>query len=135
MEEQPLVGGIANVGKVVRVGQHVLRPPTQYTASVHAFLRGLHRAGFVGVPLPVAVDDDGRERLVFIEGDVPRTPYPVWSQTDTALASIARLLRQMHDAARAFDCRDLTWSHALSDPAGGTIVCHNDLEPSNIVFR
>ena len=23
----------------------------------------------------------------------------------------------------------------LSDPAGGTIVCHNDVEPSNIVFR
>jgi hypothetical protein len=79
MEERPLVGGIANVGKVVRVGQHVLRPPTGHTASIHAFLRALDRAGFVGAPLPVGIDDDGRERVAFIEGDVPLTPYPTWS--------------------------------------------------------
>ena len=135
MDEQPLAGGIANAGKVVRVGQHVLRSSSARTPSIHAFLRALRRAGFVGAPVPVGIDDDGRERLVFIEGDVPLTPYPAWSQTDTALASVARLLRQMHDAARTFDSRGHTWSDALSDPAGGTIVCHNDLEPSNIVFR
>lgn len=135
MPEEPLAGGIANAGRVVRVGQQVLRPPTPHTASIHAFLRALHEAGFRGAPVPVGIGDDGRERLVFIEGDVPLTPYPAWSQTDTALASIARLLRQMHDAAPIFDPRDHTWSDALSDPAGGVIVCHNDLEPSNIVFR
>jgi hypothetical protein len=135
VDEQPLVGGIANVGKVVRVGQQVLRPPSVHTASIHAFLRALHHAGFVGAPLPAGIDDDGRERLAFIEGDVPLTPYPDWSQSDTALASIARLLRRMHDAARSFDHRGHTWNDALSDPAGGPIVCHNDLEPSNIVFR
>jgi aminoglycoside phosphotransferase (APT) family kinase protein len=113
----------------------VLRPPTAHTASIHAFLGALDRAGFVGAPLPVGIDDDGRERLSFIEGDVPLTPYPAWSQTDAALASIARLLRRLHDAARTFDHRAHTWSDALSDPAGGAIVCHNDLEPSNIVFR
>lgn len=135
MEEQPLAGGVANAGKVVRDGQHVLRPATAHTASIHAFLRALHQAGFVGAPLPVGIDDDGRERLSFIEGDVPLTPYPAWSQTETALASIARLMRQMHDAAQTFDPRDHIWSDAGSDPAGGTIVCHNDLEPSNVVFR
>jgi thiamine kinase-like enzyme len=41
----------------------------------------------------------------------------------------------MHEAACAFDGRSHTWNDALSDPAGGTIVCHNDLEPSNVVFR
>lgn len=135
MAEQRLHGGIANAGQVVRIGPHVLRPSTPHSVSIHAFLRALHRAGFDGVPLPVGIDEDGRERLSFIDGDVPLTPYPAWSQTDTALASIARLLRQMHDAAHNFDHRDHTWSDALSDPAGGTIVCHNDLEPSNIVFR
>lgn len=135
MEEEPLVGGIANAGKVVRVGKHLLRPQTEHTASIHAFLRALHRAGFVGAPLPIGIDIDGRERLLFIEGDVPLTPYPAWSQSDAALVSIARLLRQMHDAACNFDHREHTWSDALSDPAGGPIVCHNDLEPSNIVFR
>lgn len=93
------------------------------------------QTGFKGAPLPVGIDDDGRERLVFIKGDVPLVPYPDWSQSDTALASIARLLRGLHDAARGFDPRVLTWDDALADPAGGAVVCHNDLEPSNIVFR
>jgi aminoglycoside phosphotransferase (APT) family kinase protein len=45
------------------------------------------------------------------------------------------LLRGFHDAAAAFDPHGLSWSDALSDPTGGSIVCHNDLELSNIVFR
>ena len=92
-------------------------------------------AGFEGASLPVGVDLDGRERLVFIEGDVPVPPYPDWSQSDAALASVARLLRSLHDAARSFDPRGLAWSDRLADPAGGTVVCHNDLELSNVVFR
>jgi thiamine kinase-like enzyme len=83
----------------------------------------------------VGIDEDGRERLVFIDGEVPVAPYPDWSQSGAALASIARLLRGLHDAARGFDPRGLTWNDALADPAGGTLVCHNDVEPSNVVFR
>jgi len=85
--------------------------------------------------LPVGIDDDGRERLEFIGGDVPIPPYPEWSQSDTALASIARLLRGLHDAARGFDARGCTWNDGLADPAGGTLVCHNDVCPENVVFR
>jgi hypothetical protein len=68
----------------------------------------------------------GRERLVFIDGEVPVAPYPDWSQSDTALASIARLLRGLHDAARRFDPQGLTWDDALVDPAGGTLACHHE---------
>ncbi len=95
----------------------------------------MRRAGFTGAPLPAGIDDDGRERLEFIEGEVPHAPYPEWSQRDAALASVARLLRGLHDAARGFDPRGLTWNDALADPAGGTVVCHNDVELSNVVFR
>jgi len=133
--EHELEGGITNAGRVVRVGPHVLRPSSQHTGSIHAFLRAVRHAGFQGAPTPVGVDEDGRERLVFIDGEVPVPPYPAWSQTDTALASIARLLRGLHDAARGFDPRGLTWADGLADPAGGTLVCHNDVEPSNVVFR
>jgi Ser/Thr protein kinase RdoA (MazF antagonist) len=103
--------------------------------SIHAFLRAVRHAGFEGAPLPVGIDEDGRERLVFIDGEVPVPPYPDWSQSDTALASVARLLRRLHDAARGFDAQGLTWDHSLADPAGGTIVCHNDVCPENVVFR
>ena len=135
MTEQQLDGGIANAGQVVRVGPHVLRPSSPHSGSIHAFLRAVRHAGFEGASSPVGIDEDGRERLVFIDGEVPVAPYPDWSQSDTALASIARLLRGLHDAARGFDPQGLTWDDSLADPAGGTLVCHNDVEPSNVVFR
>lgn len=135
MTEQPLEGGIANAGRVVRVGPHVLRPSSPHTGSVHTFLRAVGEAGFRGAAMPVGIDEDGRERLAFIDGEVPVPPYPPWSQSDTALASIARLLRGLHAAARGFDPQGLTWNDALADPAGGTLVCHNDVELSNVVFR
>jgi ribosomal-protein-alanine N-acetyltransferase len=28
-----------------------------------------------------------------------------------------------------------SWDNSLADLAGGTLVCHNDVEPSNVVFR
>jgi aminoglycoside phosphotransferase (APT) family kinase protein len=133
--EEQLEGGISNAGRVVRVGGQVLRPATEHTGSIHRFLRAVRDAGFDGVPEPIGVDRDGRERLTFVEGDVPLVPYPEWSQTDAALASVARLLRRLHDAAEHFDPRELTWDEALADPAGGTLVVHNDVEPANVVFR
>ena len=135
MVEEQLGGGIANAGLVVRVGPHVLRPSSPHSGSIHAFLRAVRHAGFEGAPSPIGIDDDGRERLVFIDGEVPVPPYPGWSQSDTALASIARLLRGLHDAARGFDAQGLTWEDSLADPAGGTLVCHNDVCPENVVFR
>lgn len=135
MAEERLDGGTTNAGRVVRVGPHVLRPASPHVASIHTFLRAVRHAGFEGAPAPVGVDDDGRERLVFIDGDVPLVPYPLWAQSDAALASIARLLRRLHHAAHDFDASDLSWNDALADPDGGTIICHNDTELSNIVFR
>jgi len=95
----------------------------------------VRQAGFEGASSPVSIDEDGRERLLFIDGEVPAPPYPYWSQSETALASIVRLLRGLHDAARGFDSQGLTWNDALADPMGGTLVCHNDVELSNVVFR
>jgi phosphotransferase family enzyme len=133
--EETLDGGIAHAGEVVRVGAHVLRPSSPHSGSVHSFLRAVRQAGFEGAPSPVGIDEDGRERLVFIDGEVPVAPYPDWSQSDIALASIARLLRGLHDAARGFDPQGLSWDDTLADPVGGSMVCHNDVELSNVVFR
>ncbi len=95
MDEQQLEGGIANAGRVVRVGPHVLRPASAHSDSIHAFLRAVREAGFEGASLPAGIDDDGRERLMFIEGEVPLAPYPDWSQSDAALGV------RRHAAARA----------------------------------
>jgi hypothetical protein len=136
VEEQVLAGGVANAGAVVRMGDHVLRPSNPNTASIHRFLTAVADAGFEGASVPVGVDDDGRERLRFIEGDVAVVPFPEWFQDDDVLASIAVLMRRMHEAARAFDpSGPWTWSDEMADPEGGPIVCHNDLCPENVVFR
>jgi phosphotransferase family enzyme len=135
MEEQELAGGVANAGKVVRAGEHVLRPSNPHSRSVHMFLSALRDAGFYGASSPVGIDEDGRERLEFIEGDVPVPDYPDWAQSDAALESTTALLARFHDASRAFDPTGLSWSTELADPAGGPIVCHNDVCLENVVFR
>ena len=72
---------------------------------------------------------------MFIEGEVPISPYPDWSQWDRALVSTVELLRGFHDAAKGFDPQGLTWNDSLADPAGGTVVCHNDVCLENVVFH
>jgi len=131
---QVLAGGVANAGAVARMGAHVLRPSNRHSGSVHRFLSALRQAGFEGASVPVGIDD-GQERLVYIEGDVPVPPYPAWAQADGTLATVAALLRRFHDAARGVDVGGLTWSKEMADPLGGPIVCHNDVCLENVVFR
>lgn len=135
VDEEVLAGGVANAGAVTRAGEFVLRPSNPHIGSIHRFLSALRTAGFEGASLPVGVDGDGRERLIFIDGDVPLPPYPAWVQTDTALGSVATLMRRFHDAARSFDPVACTWSGELADPYGGPVVCHNDVCLENVVFR
>jgi hypothetical protein len=73
--------------------------------------------------------------LVFIEGDVPVPPFPEWAQSDDTLVSIAQLVRQFHDASAQLAVGDGPWSDELADPAGGSMICHNDVCLENVVFR
>jgi hypothetical protein len=133
-DEEQLAGGVANAGRVTRVGDVVLRPSNPHSTSIHGFLTRLRAAGFDGASRPLGIGADGRERLEFIEGDVPIPPYPAWSQADTALASITDLVRRFHDASGAVDPAG-TWSAEMADPAGGACICHNDVCLENVVFR
>jgi len=135
MDEVVLQGGVANAGAVVRQGDHVLRPSNQHSATIHGVLQALRSQGFDGASSPVGIDDDGRERLEFIDGDVPLPPYPEWVRTDEALVSIAVLIRRMHDASVGVDLATGTWSVEMADPLGGPVLCHNDVCLENVVFR
>jgi thiamine kinase-like enzyme len=95
----------------------------------------LRDEGFDGASRPVGVDPDGRERLEFIAGEVAVPPYPKWAQQDDALASLAELVRRFHDASRRIDVAGLDFSEEMADPAGGALVCHNDVCLENVVFR
>lgn len=136
VEREVLQGGVANAGAVVREGAYVLRPSNPHSEVIHALFRHVRAAGFDGVPEPVGIDPDGRERLVFIPGETAWPPFPAWCQTDAALGSIAELLARFHAAARDSAApMGATWNRELADPAGGSVICHNDVCVENVVFR
>ncbi|UUU26178.1 phosphotransferase [Streptomyces sp. DSM 40750] len=133
---EALAGGTVNAGEVFRRGSLVDRPAPPTAPALHTHLRALRRHGFEGAPLPVGLTADGREQLTFVPGDVALPPFPPWALTETALASVGRLLRRLHEAsaAVAVDLR-AEWPRDLADPEGGTMLCHNDVCPDNVVFR
>ncbi|MBI2705800.1 MAG: phosphotransferase [Actinobacteria bacterium] len=133
-----LLGGVGNAGAVVRIGANVLRPTSEHSPAIHALLRHLEAAGFGGAPRLLGVEADGRERLGFIDGEVPLPPFPDWSLAGAVLASIAALLRRFHDATTRFVVpAGASWSAELADPAPGNepVLCHNDVCLENVVFR
>ncbi|KDN87292.1 aminoglycoside phosphotransferase family protein [Kitasatospora cheerisanensis] len=136
MDEEQLTGGLANAGAVVRRGAVVERPAPPQVAALHGFLTALRSGGFAGAPLPVGEPAGGREQLEFLPGDVAVLPYPEWALGEEALVSVGRLLRRWHRAAARtpFDGR-AGWSRELADPAGGPLLCHNDVCVENVVFR
>jgi hypothetical protein len=133
MRETPLDGGYTNAGLVVRVDDTVRRPVSG--PATHALLRHLERVGFDGAPRLLGVDEQGREALSFIPGRAAILPYEPWALTDEALVSVAELLRRYHDAVRSFDPAGLDWPVALPAAYRGGVICHNDPNLDNVVFR
>jgi len=133
--EIPLYGGISNHGLVVRVADTVHRPTRPHAPATHALLRHLEDVGFAGAPRFLGIDEQGREILSFISGEAVIRPYPTWAMTDSALGSVADLLRGYHDAVASFDPDRHAWG-PLVPPAFRTgLVSHNDPNLDNVVFR
>ncbi|MFD3911627.1 phosphotransferase [Streptomyces sp. NPDC058603] len=133
---EALVGGMVNAGAVFRRGALVERPAPRTARALHTHLRALEEHGFDAAPTPVRLTEDGREQLTFIPGDVALPPFPRWVMTETALRSVGSLLRRLHDACTAIGVdAGAAWPRDLADPEGGTMLCHNDICPDNVVFR
>lgn len=133
--EVELVGGTANRGQVVRVGDTVRRPERPSSPAVHALLEHLAGIGFDGAPRFLGIDESGREVLSFIPGETVLPPYPAWSMTDAALTSVARLLYRYHEAVAGFDPSGHEWVEPVPAAYAGKLVSHNDPNLDNVVFR
>jgi aminoglycoside phosphotransferase (APT) family kinase protein len=120
-EEIPLLGGCRTAG-VVRVGDTVRRPTGPRSPFVHDLLRHLEAVDFAAAPRLLGVDEQGREVLSFVEGEVPheRAGHGL---SDARLANAAALIRRLHDATEG--------SHLAAD---AEVVAHNELGPHNTVF-
>lgn len=130
-----LTGGTSNNGLVVRVADTVRRPQTRASPAVHALLLHLQEEGFEGAPRFLGEDEDGREVLSYVEGDVPTSPFPAWATTDEALESVADLMHRYHRAVAGFDPDDRVWGSDVPRAYRGGLVGHNDPSPDNVVFR
>ena len=97
-EGEPLTGDGVTQG-IVRIGDTVRRPLRPFSLTVQAYLAHLRDAGFTGAPLPFGIDDQGREVLSFVLGDVPRNPLPPETARDGVLVALARLIRALHEAS------------------------------------
>jgi Phosphotransferase enzyme family len=132
--EVRLAGG--NTGGAVRIGETVRRTSGAWTPSVHAVLRHLEAAGFSGAPRALGFDDQGREILSFLAGNVvgDARPWPAWVHSDRALQQVAGWLRDFHHAIATFTpAGDATWREGgIWQP--GLIIGHNDAAPYNAAW-
>jgi hypothetical protein len=144
MVEIPLEGGSHST--VVRVGQTVRRASHSWSPAVLDLLGHLEREGFAGGPRALGFDQQGREILTYIEGEVGqgdqfipnhggrfdiRLPDYVWR--DDVLLHLGALVRAYHDAAATFPSAGREWMFEPRQPV--ETVCHNELFPWNTVFR
>ena len=142
MVDEALQGGRMSAG-VVRRGDTVRRPLGPWSPLTHAFLRHLESAGFPGAPRILGVDGDV-EVLTFISGEVAADPEwqpgkgnPLTAEmrSDAALVAAARLIRELHDAARDFDPPAAVFRTHSRPPRAGEVMSHGDIGPWNTVYR
>lgn len=120
--EIPLSGGRVTAG-VVRLGDTVRRPILKDRSHVHALLRHLEGQGFDGAPRLIGMDEQNREILTFLPGDVPDD---LGHFCDAQITAAGSLLRRFHDT---------TVDLALAQDRNAEVICHNDWGPPNAVFR
>lgn len=134
MSEEALPGG--NTDGAVRIGGAVCKRAAQWTPTVHALLRHLERAGIGGVPRALGFDEQGRQMLTYLPGEMigDRVPWPAWVYADSTLVQVGQWMRRIHDATAAFvPPADERWFTGRTMQPGW-IVGHQDAAPYNAVM-
>lgn len=127
--EEPLRGG--NVSShVVRVGDTVRKPCSAATPAVEALLRHLRSVGFEGAPRPLGRDDQGRQVLEFVPGELAQSRP---AMDHDGLHRVGALIRGLHDAAASFVSPAGAQWDVVIRPDREDLVCHHDLAPWNLV--
>jgi hypothetical protein len=116
---------------VARSGDVVRRSTGHWTPAVHALLRHLENVGFDRAPRVIGIDDEGRELLSYLPGEVAED----WVTSEEVCLEGARLLRRYHDAVATFPIDSVSgWNTFGQESPNGDIVCHNDFAIYNCLF-
>src|SRR5690554_4385946 len=117
---------------VVRIGNKIHRAASPQTATIHRLLTHVRARGVDWVPQPHGFDDEGREVVDFLPGEVVHDPRP-WLREPQVLVTVASALRQWHDATETFKrTPGDVWWQADIEPV--EVICHVDFAPYNHVF-
>jgi len=126
----------AVVTTVVRIGETIRRPTFVWTPAVHALLEHLERAGFRRAPRLRGIDEQGREVLTLVPGEVAMRPWPAVLVSGDGLSQLALWLREYHSAVAGFvPPAEAAWVVPDATWQPGQIVRHGDLGPWNSVWR
>jgi hypothetical protein len=129
MIEEQLTGGNVSA-EVVRVGNAVRRPSAASTPFVNAFLQHLEREGFEHAPRYLGTDDEGRQLLSWVPGEMRDALGPVPLD---GLASIGAVARQLHDVSVSFVVPEGAVWNVPIPPDRHDLIVHHDLAPWNLV--
>ena len=128
VEEIELAGG--GINRVVQIGDAVHRPSAPWSPATRELLTLLHDAG-LPVPAWRGTDDQGRDVLDYLPGEVGHYPLSEAVRSEAALVSAARLLRRFHDVSVPLVTRDLPWQ--LAPLPDAEVIVHGDYAPYNLV--
>jgi hypothetical protein len=133
MSDLRLEGGFD--GGACLVNGTVRRVAGPWSASVQGLLAHLRDRGFDGAPLPLGLDEQGREVVTYLPGETvgSRRPWPAWTHGDEALVQVAGWLRRFHEAVLDLDPgTDAVWRER-GTWRPGLVIAHNDAAPYNAV--
>jgi len=131
--EQPLVGGMVNA--VVRVGDTVRRTSGPWTPAVHSLLEHLASVGFRYSPLPLGIDDSGREILTFLPGETSLRPWPAIVASDDGMSQMAGMVAELRAAVRTFPTQaDQVWRTGGVPGREHREIRHGDVGPWNMLW-
>ncbi len=122
---------------ITRIGNKVHRPAGPWSQQVQQLLQHIRRKGFDKAPEPFGFDDQGREIVSYLQGDVPNYPLSLDVTSPEALTTSAKLLRDYHDATEDFLATVVHQPELWQLPPRSPweVICHGDFAPYNIVFR
>ena len=113
----------------------MIRPIAPCWPATHgALLAHLAAVGFDGAPRVLAVSPV-TEMLTYMHGQAAVPPLTEDMLTDTALVSVADLVRRYHLAVASFDPAGYSWPRPIPSRFRTGVVSHNDVHPANLVFR